>query len=178
MNTQDDNSSKVLPELDWDIQPDKDLWPDIHSTIRFTNRAVEKSTRSYWVPASIAACMMMAMGALIMSSLSYKRAQESYDLQANYVDYQKSQIQLIEAQHREVRAQFATLLNGEVGQLDASAVAEIQTVLMTIDQASLALKEAILAQPMNAKYSTMLARTYQQELKLLNKFKKSNGLSI
>ena len=176
MNTQNDNTS--LPELEWDIQPERDLWPDIHSNIRFSPRETQKSKRSYWVPSAIAACMMMAMGAFVMSSLSYQRAQDTYDLQASYVEYQKSQILLIESQHKQVRAQFAALLDGELGPIDPEAVAEIQMVLMSIDEASLELKQAILAQPMNAKYSTMLARTYQEELKLLNKFKKSNGLSI
>lgn len=179
MNNDNDIENSVLADLDWDIQPDKDLWPDIHSNIRFSGKPKRSSwLPDSWLPASIAACLMMAMGAFIMSSLSYQRAQDTYDLQASYVEYQKSQIQLIEAQHKQVRAQFSSLLNGELGEINPATVAEVQAVLMTIDDASLQLKEAILAQPMNASYSTMLARTYQQELKLLNKFKTANGLSI
>jgi len=127
---------------------------------------------------SMAACLMLALGAFIMSSMSFQRAQDSYALQASYIEYQKSQISLIEQQHKHVRAQFTALLNGELGPINPATVAEVQAVLLTIDDASLQLKEAILAQPTNTNYSSMLARTYQEELKLLNKFKTANGLSI
>jgi hypothetical protein len=126
----------------------------------------------------MAACMMLAFGALIMSSMSFQRAQDTYQLQASYIEYQKSQISLIEQQHKHVRAQFTALLNGELGSINPTTVAEVQSVLMTIDNASLELKEAILLQPTNTNYASMLARTYQQELKLLNKFKTVNGMSI
>lgn len=186
----DDN---IIKELEWDIQPERDLWPDIKSNIRFAGKpeAVDSSSdpvvsidnnvaakRRPWVPMSVAACLMLAFGAFLMSTLSLQKAQQTYDLQANYIEYQKTQISLIEQQHQQVRAQFTALLSGEIGNLNPSSVAEITAVLMTIDDASIELKKAILAQPMNANYSTMLARTYQQELKLLNKFKTANGLSI
>lgn len=189
----DDN---IIKELEWDIQPERDLWPDIKSSIRFagkpetidsssdpvasidSNVAVISAKRLPWVPMSVAACLMLAFGAFLMSTLSLQKAQQTYDLQANYIEYQKSQISLIEQQHQQVRAQFTALLSGEIGNLNPSSVAEITAVLMTIDDASIELKKAILAQPMNANYSTMLARTYQQELRLLNKFKTANGLSI
>ncbi len=171
--------SNALSDLDWDdlgwdIQPERDLWPEIQSRIRFTG----KPKRSLWLVSSVAASVMLAIGAFILSALSFQRAQQTYELQASYVEYQKSQIQLIESQHDQVRAQFAALLNGELGEINPDTVAEVQAVLLTIDQASLQLKEAILAHPMNVNYSTMLARTYQQELKLLNKFKSVNGLPI
>lgn len=121
---------------------------------------------------------MLAIGAFVMSSMSFQRAQETYQLQASYIDYQKTQISLIEQQHQQVRAQFTALLAGELGPINPTTVAEVQAVLLTIDTASLELKEAILAQPTNTNYASMLARTYQEELKLLNKFKTANGMSI
>lgn len=181
-------------QLDWDIQPERDLWPDIKSNIRFAgkpetvavipkntealNNTVATSRFQSWMPMSVAACLMLAFGAFIMSSLSFQKAQQTYDLQANYIEYQKTQISLIEQQHKQVRAQFTALLSGEIGELNPASVAEVTAVLMTIDNASSELKKAILAQPMNASYSSMLARTYQKELKLLNRFKTANGLSI
>jgi len=121
---------------------------------------------------------MLALGSFIMSSMSFQRSQDAYQLQANYIEYQKNQINLIEQQHAKVRAQFTSLLNGELGPISPATVAEAQAVLMVIDNASLELKEAILTQPTKGNYSSMLARTYQQELKLLNKIKAANGLSI
>jgi hypothetical protein len=161
----------------------------VHSNIRFAGKpelliksitlpAHKSTVKRLWMPMSMAACMMLALGAFVMSSLSFQRAQDTYQLQASYIDYQKSQISLIEQQHAHVRAQFTTLLSGELGTINPATVADVQAVLLTIDSASLELKEAILAQPTNANYSSMLARTYQQELKLLNKFKTANGMSI
>ncbi len=194
------DETKYLDKLDWDIEPDRDLWPDIHSNIRFAGKpslattpdttdsgfnttpdivsALPSTTKRLWMPMSMAACLMLALGAFILSSMSFQRAQDTYALQADYIEYQKSQISLIEQQHKHVRAQFTALLNGELGPINPATAAEVQAVLLTIDDASLQLKEAILAQPTNTNYSSMLARTYQEELKLLNKFKTANGLSI
>lgn len=180
---------KYLDELEWDIQPDRDLWPDVHSNIRFAGKpqrlhqpaitvAAPNAVRRLWMPMSMAACMLLALGAFVMSSMSFQRAQDTYELQASYIEYQKGQISLIEQQHKQVRVQFTALLNGELGPINPATVAEVQAVLLTIDNASLELKEAILAQPTNSNYSSMLARTYQEELKLLNKFKTANGMSI
>lgn len=187
------DNTKYLDKLIWDIEPERDLWPNVHSNIRFAGKpkltfepdAVGlpisgglRSTQRLWMPVSMAACMVMAFTAFIMSSMSFQRAQDTYLLQASYIDYQKSQISLIEQQHKHVRAQFTALLNGELGSINPATVAEVQSVLLTIDTASLELKQAILAQPTNPNYASMLARTYQQELKLLNKFKTVDGVSI
>lgn len=190
MKKSDQNSAKhALEALDWDIQPDRDLWPDIHSNIRFagkpkampeieaarTDATPSKARTVPWVPMSLAACMMMAFGAVLMSTLAYQRTQATYELQASYVEYQKSQISLIEQQHGHVRAQFVDMLAGAHGPVDPAVAAEVRAVLYTIDKASLELKQAILAEPTNQNYSNMLANTYQQELNMLNKFKKQDG---
>jgi len=186
------DETNYLDELNWDIQPEHDLWPDVHSNIRFAGKpklrteldqpepitTTTNTLKPLLMPISMAACMILALGAFVMSSMSFQRAQDTYELQASYIDYQKSQINLIEAQHKQVRAQFTALLGGELGPISPTTVAEVQAVLLTIDNASLELKEAILAQPTNTNYSSMLARTYQEELKLLNKFKTANGISI
>lgn len=189
------SAQQDLSSLDWDVQPERDLWPDIHSNIRFSGKpqsgvdtdnqplAVPTNERALttnvnWAPMALAACMVLALGALIMSTLSYQRAQQSYAMQESFIEFQKSQISLIEQQHQHVRAQFVALLDGKLGPIDPTTVTEVRSVLLTIDEASLELKQAILAQPLNKNYSTMLARTYQEELKLLNKFKAKNGTSI
>lgn len=184
-------AKQALDSLDWDVQPERDLWPDIHSNIRFSGKPqpdLESQLESgsvaahrpknkviAWAPISIAACMMLALGAFVMSTLSYRNSLNTYQMQASFIDYQKSQISLIDQQHAQVRAQFVALLDGELGPIDPSAVAEVRAVLLTIDDASLELKEAILAEPLNKNYASMLARTYQEELRLLNKFKAKDG---
>lgn len=175
---QDTQVNKTLRALDWDIQPERDLWPDISSQIRFSTKAKPRRSSLKWAPIAVAACMLFAFGALILSSMSYQRTQQTYAMQASYIEYQKSQIDLIEQQHKLVRAQFLSLLDGQFGDINPSTVTEVEAILMTIDSASAELKQAILSQPTNSNYSSMLARTYQGELKLLNKFKSKNGMSI
>jgi len=174
----ENEAREALAKLDWDIQPERDLWPAISSNIRFTDSHRKKSARLGWSQAAIAACLIMAVVAVGLSSLSYYRAQQAYQMQANYIEYQKSQINLIEQQHKHVRAQFLALLDGQFGDIDAGTANEIRTVLMTIDSASAQLKQAILSQPLNSRYPIKLARTYQEELRLLNKFKRQNGTTI
>jgi len=186
------NTNAALESLDWDLQPERDLWPDIHSNIRFSGKpraypndpmvpsvaqagSVGKKKTIAWLPLGIAACFVFAFGAFVLSSLSYRNSLNTYEMQASFIDYQKSQISLIEQQHAQVRAQFVALLNGDHGAISPSTVSEIQAVLLTIDQASFELKEAILAEPLNKNYAGMLARTYQEELKLLNRFKALDG---
>lgn len=198
MTYKNDKKDDVLEQLNWDIEPDRDLWPEIQSKLdaksepasltslelqtQAQGKVVQMPTRiggqKPWLAVSMAACMMLALGAFIMSSMSFQRAQDTYELQASYIEYQKSQIGLIEQQHSQVRAQFTALLNGDLGTIDSATVAEIEMVLLTIDNASLELKQAILAQPTNSSYAAKLARTYKEELKLLNKFKTANGISI
>jgi len=185
------NAKNMLEALEWDTQPERDLWPDIHSNIRFSGKpktafdddanfeapvvGEHKRRMVSWMPISIAACLVLAFGAFVMSGLSYRNSLNAYRMQASFVDYQKSQIRLIEQQHAHVRAQFVALLDGELGPIDPSAAFEIQAMLLTIDEASHELKEAILAEPLNKNYAGMLARTYQEELRLLNKFKAKDG---
>ncbi len=195
---ENDDKGDVLGQLNWSIEPDRDLWPDIQAKLEArsapaSSTSLELQTQAKgevvqmplrfggqkpWLAVSMAACMMLALGAFIMSSMSFQRAQDTYELQASYIEFQKSQISLIEQQHSQVRAQFTALLNGDLGTIDSTTVAEIEMVLLTIDNASLELKQAILAQPTNSSHAAKLARTYKEELKLLNKFKTANGISI
>lgn len=177
-NTQ---SNQVLNELEWDMAPERDLWPDISSQIKFAQRrrSNQTSERQRLVNknvfngprVAIAACLVMACTAVVLSSMSYYRVQQTHQLQLSYIEYQKAQIALMEQQHAHVRAEFVALLGGEMGDLDMAAATEIKNVLSTFDSASEKLKEAILEQPTNSNYPSKLARTYQQELKLLNKYK-------
>ena len=167
--------NEAVNALDWDIAPERDLWPDISSQIKFSERRVQnkpiKKASFNWSQVAVAACLVMACAAVVMSSLSYYRVEQTHQLQASYIEYQKAQIALMEQQHSHVRAQFVAMLGGEMGELNEITAAEIQNVLMTFDVASEKLKAAILEQPLNTKYPSKLARNYQQELKLLNKYK-------
>ena len=182
MNRKPDNT---IQDLDWDIQPSRDLWADIDSNIRFSGKpkrefdetvakaVIENSERKRWVPIAIAACTVMAVMSVVMSGLSLQRANQTYELQAQMVQYQQSHIALMEQQHQAVRAQFVSFIENQTAPLNPKAAEELRATLATFDKASKQLKEALIAQPTNTKFAATLAETYQQEADLLNKIKKS-----
>ena len=185
-----DKVKNTLQDLDWEIQPERDLWADIDSNIRFSGKPKRDfdqplahtepatSTRRGWAPVAIAACTVMAVVSVVMSGLSLQRANQTYELQAQMVQYQQSHIALMEQQHEVVRAQFVSFIESQSSPLNAQAVEELRATLATFDQASSQLKEALIAQPTNTRYAATLAETYQQEAELLNKIKAQATRSI
>ncbi len=185
-----DQPKNTLQGLDWDIQPERDLWADIDSNIRFSgkpkrdfsssftdtnensdNANLTPTTQRAWVPLTIAACGVMAMVSIVMSGLSLQRTNQTYELQAKMVAYQKNHIALMEQQHKAVRAQFVSFIENQTAPLNQQAADELRATLATFDAASMQLKEAWISQPTNTRYATTLAETYQQEAELLNKIR-------
>ncbi|MEM7361311.1 MAG: hypothetical protein AAF431_19660 [Pseudomonadota bacterium] len=184
-NAKQPQLAEQLAELDWDIQPRRDLWPDISSQIRFADRRSqhEQKDKKPWLPFAMAASTVIAVVSLVFSSMSYQYAQDMERHQATLVMYQQAQIELIEQQHKMVRVQFAKLLENEQNNLSPDFVAEVRLLMMNVDEASAEIKEAIKLQPNNPDYASMLVRTYQQEIKLLHKVEaktaeSSDGISI
>ncbi len=181
--------NNTLGDLDWDIQPERDLWADIDSNIRFSGKpqridesqprnSTDKAARKTWLPLGVAACAVMAVMSVVMSGMSLQRANQTYELQAKMVEYQQSHITLMEQQHKAVRAQFVSFIENQSMPLNAQAAQELRTTLATFDKASSQLKEALIAQPTNTGYAATLAATYQQEAELLNKIKAQATRSI
>ncbi len=163
MNTQNSSHSGIVDELGWDLAPERDLWPDIQAHIRFRK---PEPPKKWFMPIAVAACLMLAFGAFTLSFMSYQQSSQARDLQAQYVEFQKSQIALMEQHHNLVRMQFVALLNSDT--LNLQTRNELQQVLVVFDQAGSELKNAMLEQPTNTRYATQLADTYKQELTLLN----------
>jgi len=185
MQSGDLKLNKDLTELDWDIQPSRDLWPDISSKIRFAEKRLDTQQQNDkpdqkkpWIPFAIAASSVLAVVSLVFSSLSYQYAQDAQKHQETLAMYQQAQLQLIDQQHQMVRMQFARLLENENNSLNPEFVLEVQNLMMNIDTASAEIKKAIAAQPNNPNFTSMLVDTYQRELKLLNKVKSKQGISI
>jgi hypothetical protein len=178
--------SNKLKNLEWDLQPNRDLWPDISSRIRFADKT-RKST-PVWMPFAMAASLVLATIALVFSSMTYQRSLDTDRYQATLAKYQESQLALIEQQHQMVRVQFSQLLKNERDTLSPEFVSELETLLLNVDTASAEIKNALNLQPNNPDYTSMLVRTYQQEIKFLNTIQSSranseksdlvNGISI
>ncbi|NNC99501.1 MAG: hypothetical protein HKN85_04915 [Gammaproteobacteria bacterium] len=163
-----------LAELNWDLQPARDLWPDISSRIRFADRQLKPSAKikkASWQPFALAASVVFATVSLVFSSMTWQKAQDADKYQAALAVYHAAQIQLIDQQHQMVRAQFSQLLQRDRENLDPAFVTELETLMTNVDLASAEIKKALAAQPNDPDYASMLVRTYQQEVKMLNKVK-------
>lgn len=160
-----------LSDLEWDIQPDRDLWPDISSRIRFAVKA--RKTTPVWMPFAMAASLVLATVALVFSSMTYQHSLDADRYQATLAMYQESQLALIEQQHQMVRVQFSQLLQNERNSLNPEFVSELDALMLNIDTASTEIKKALILQPNNPDYTSMLVRTYQQEIKFLNTIQSS-----
>ena len=158
MNKQNDN---LLGNLDWDIEPSRDLWPeisaklkqdsnlsgatDLQSTDGFEPLQVRDNIRSHpsWMPVAMAACLTIAIGSLSLSYYSMNRNSEYMELQAAVLMQHQETIRAIEAQHEEVKTNLVALLSNQNGALSPTLVAEAQAILNTTDAASEQIKRAI-----------------------------------
>ncbi|MBT8115751.1 MAG: hypothetical protein KJP04_10225 [Arenicella sp.] len=174
--------SQQLAELEWDTQPRRDLWPDIASKIRFADRRLKIKQRwtskSVWVPTAIAASLVLVIGTVMFNSVLYQQNLANQKYQAAMALYQEAQLQLIEQQHQTVRLQLAGLLNRQNANLSPDFVAEVEKLMQNIDSAASEIKKAISSQPNNPNYTSLLVRTYQQELKLLNRVETTPDTTI
>lgn len=171
----DDGLNRAIADLDWDIEPANDLWPQVESTIRF--RAKKPQHRNYWPPMALAASVLLAVSAIIFSFTSWQRVDQMKEMQASMALFQQSHISLIEQQHNLVRAQLTAVLAQGPDHIDPQLATEITAVLKSIDSASLEIKKAIEVQPFDSSYASMLARTYQRETRLLNQLTSSDNRS-
>jgi hypothetical protein len=162
--------------LDWDIEPENDLWPQVSSKMRFAKN--RKKKRYSWSSAAVATSLVCVLASLFFSFKSYQRSNQLEQNQALMLSYQQAQLTLIEQQHQMVRVQFLAVLESQSDDLDPSYVTEIKTLMSNIDQASVEIKEAISLQPSKPDYASLLVTMYQQESKALKRFKELQGLSI
>jgi len=172
--------SQQMADLQWDIETQRDLWPDISSKIRFADSKTKhrRTSKSYWVPTAIAASLVLAVGSVMFSSTLYQQKQADQKYQAAMALYQQAQLQMIEQQHQMVRFQLAGFMQNQRENLNPDFLAEAETLMQNIDFAAAEIKKAISTQPNNPNYTSMLVRTYQQELKWLNKVETKQDLSI
>jgi len=167
--TENNQVSRALAGLNWEIEPKRDLWPDISSKIRFANRGKKTPAKSIWMPLTLAASIAVAAASLFFAGLNYQKAEDAQIYQAEMENrYLESHLALIEQQHQMVRAQLASFLQNNSESADSNFTMEIQALMKNVDQASIEIKNAIRVQPNNPDYTSMLMRTYQQEMKILN----------
>ena len=161
-----------LARLQWDIPPERDLWPDTSSRIKFADR--RKKITAIWQPLAVAASLVLAVGAIVFTGATYQMNVETKRLQANTVLFQQAQLALIEQQHKMVRVQFTQLLQHNRNSMNPQLVSVSEILMSTIDHAAAEIKNAMVLQPNDPNYASKLVSTYQQEVNMLNRISSDN----
>ncbi len=187
----EENNRTLLNSLDWDIPPERDLWPGIAAQLheKPSFDTVEKPTgwalRQQWMPTAMAACLMLALTSLGISYYSVQQNSELAQRNSQYLELQaailaqhQATINAMETQQQEVRLRLAAILSDEANALNPQLVADARAVLDTTAVASAQIKAAIQNSPDQASYLQLLANTYQREADLLRRIKLGQELAI
>lgn len=175
---QDEPIAEQLAKLNWEREPERDLWPDIAAKLRPQDSDRSPRHQPNWPPFAVAASVAVATVSLLFFSFVVMTPRDLANGDNAMTLYQQAHLGLIEEQHQMVRAQFVALLQHDGRSLNPEFINEIQQVMNTIDSASTEIIAAMKTQPNNPDYSSMLVDTYQHELQLLNRVKSRRGLSI
>lgn len=163
--------SVELADMQWEISPERDLWPDIEQRLSHLSPIKKNPAQRGWMPYAVAACLILTVASTFLASMAMINSQRMVQAQEAMALYHQAQLDLIEQQHQLVRVQVVKLLALENNNLNPNLVAEMKKVMVDVDLASAQIKNAIKLQPNNPEYPSMLVSTYQHELKLLNRIR-------
>ncbi len=181
----------LLHDLEWDIPPDRDLWPEIAAQLQHqqeannADKAARWSVPHTWMPTAMAACLMLALTSLGVSYYSVQRNAQIAERTDQYLEFQaailaqhQATINAMEAQQQEVRLHLAAILSDDASGLNPRLVADARAVLVTTATASAQIKAAIEHSPDQSTYLKLMASTYQREADLLKRIKLGQELAI
>lgn len=187
--------SNALADLDWDIQPKRDLWPDIESklenkpssdtrpdetkganVVSISERASLKNT---WMSIAIAACLVLTVCSLGFNYVAYSKLSEIQNLQvaANQAGSGLTAFRHV-SQPSLVRQQILQLVKDKRYQIDSATLVEVETALRSFDQVYSEISNEIQGQPSNSELTYMLIEMYQQEAQLLEMLRMAREPSI
>jgi len=169
-----------LDKLDWDIQPPRDLWPEIQAKISLADNQIAGTPKIKhgWMPLAMAACLMLTVGSLSLSFYALNQNTQQLQMQTALLLQQQDAIRSIELQHEAVKSQLVGLLQNSSNELSPTLVADANNILNTTEMAAEQLKRAIADDPNQDEYLKKLAETYRQEAELLNRIKSGQELAI
>lgn len=171
MNNHDKERGQILTNIDWDIQPARDLWPEIESKLepRQNQQAMQNVFYLKFkkiIPLSMAASFLVAVF-MYGGFDSQESGNEPTAMGVSHFGEHNRQISLMKSQHAIVRKQLLDVLNRDGGHFDEQFIVDIEHALASIDEAVLELTEGARDDPENAIFSFILAKTYKQESDLL-----------
>ena len=151
--------------LDKEMQPERDLWPEIADIIRDVPQ-LEFNQPNYvrWMPMAMAASLMIAIGALGFAGFTnYSLKQQSL---TSVID--ETTVKLIDQPFMIARTSYLTALVTDEQQMSPEVREVLKKNLKIIDDATQEIREALKENPNDPFLTDALLLTRQKELALLN----------
>jgi len=151
--------------LDKEIQPETDLWSGIADQIRdLPQQDYNQPSYNSWMPVAMAACMLIAIGALGFAGYT------NYSMQPQTIVTiaEESTVTLIEQPYMVARTGYLTALATEEQQMSPQVREVLKKNLKIIDDATQEIRKALKENPNDPFLTDALLLTRQKELQLFN----------
>ena len=148
--------------MDKEIQPERDLWPEIVDKIRVLPQ--QDFNQPSWMPMALAASILIAVGALGFAGYT----NYSVTQQFNPTFVEESTVDLIEKPYLLARASYLTALATEEQAMSPEVREILKKNLIIIDKATQEIRQALKDNPNDQFLTEALLLTRQKELQLLN----------
>ncbi|WP_444997878.1 hypothetical protein [Aliikangiella sp. IMCC44359] len=169
----------ALAALPKEASPSRDLWPEIEAELTAPVTPVTKAYKSRWIPIAMAASLLISFAALWMSWSYFEDAKQLYatnhQLKADSKERNiQAQIKSMEHEYSLAKSALLAQIGMNSAHTERNLLADVKSNLIIIEQATQALKSAIMQQPEDPALIKLLNATYQQELVVLTKLAKLN----
>ncbi len=167
----------ALASLPHELQPARDLWPDIESRLEPRHR------RGTWAWQAAAAIALVAVSSLITASL-VRRADttvartDAPDPQARVTKAAFGPSYSLNAEYDTARRQLATDLEQRLAGMPPSARQKLEANLAEMHRAAAEINAALARQPGDPLLEELLLNTYQDELGVLASVNQLTGISV
>jgi hypothetical protein len=173
----DERIDAALAVLPRELQPPRDLWPDIESRLEPRRR------RGTWAWQAAAAIALVAVSSLITASLVRRAdtpvARASAPVsQAAVMPAAFGPLHSLNAEYDEARGQLATDLEQRLAGMPPSARQKLEANLAEMHRAAAEINAALARQPGDPLLEELLLNTYQDELGVLASVNQLTGTSV
>jgi hypothetical protein len=173
----DQRIDATLASLPHELQPARDLWPDIESRLEPRRR------RGTWAWQAAAAIALVAVSSLITANL-VRRADTTVartvapDAQAQVTKAAFGPSYSLNAEYDTARRQLATDLEQRLAGMPPSARQKLQANLAEMHRAAAEINAALARQPGDPLLEELLLNTYQDEIGVLASVNQLTGTSV
>jgi len=163
-------------QLEKDIQPERDLWPNIAQAIA---EPTESSWSHYFAQAAAVLLLIGGSSGITYLAMEDNKQASIQNAQVSGLTFQPvsgsfgSQYTLGPDFH-DARSSLESRLNEELQRMSPEARAEVETSMATISTAITELNRALANEPDNTLLQKLLLSSYQEELSVMRKI---NGLT-